>query len=332
MTTLAAPPARQSPPDHAPRQEDRPDPPVRHRWRQAALAVVLFGLVLAIAGAAWGWWVETWPPIVRRATITLDSPAMAGKSLRVALVSDIHVGSHGMSAARLDRVVDQIMAEKPDAIVLAGDFVNGRHPGDRAIRLDLLERPLARLRAPLGVIGVLGNHDAETEPALINETLARAGVTMLENDAVRVGPLVMAGGDEYGEARRHFKVTMAKAHALAEANALAGNNALSENKALAGTGAPIVLVEHTPSMGRHLPPDVPVLLAGHTHCGQVNLPFLSSAKSLVDGRVLYDPAFRCGLIPWDGHTVIVTGGVGSGSFPLRIGTRPDFWMVTFRGA
>jgi len=245
---------------------------------------------------------------------------MAGKSLRVALVSDIHVGSHGMSAARLDRVVDQIMAEKPDAIVLAGDFVNGHHPGDHAIRLDLLERPLARLRAPLGVIGVLGNHDAETEPALINETLARAGVTMLKNDAVRVGPLVMAGGDEYGEARRHFKVTMARAHALAE------------NNALAGTGAPIVLVEHTPSMGRHLPPDVPVLLAGHTHCGQVNLPFLSSAKSLVDGRVLYDPAFRCGLIPWDGHTVIVTGGVGSGSFPLRIGTRPDFWMVTFRGA
>jgi predicted MPP superfamily phosphohydrolase len=179
-------------------------------------------------------------PIVRRTTITLDSPAMAGKSLRVALVSDIHVGSHGMSAARLDRVISQIMAEKPDAIVLAGDFVNGRHPGDRAIRLDLLEPP----RPPSGPAGRdrrAGQPRRRNRTGADQRNPARAGVTVLENDAVRVGPLVMAGGDEYGEARRHFKVTMAKAHALAEANAL------SENKALAGTGAPIVLVEHTPA-------------------------------------------------------------------------------------
>lgn len=278
--------------------------------RRVFLWLMLAGVVAALGFAAWGYWVETWPPMVRRALVTLPAPELAGKRVRLALASDIHVGNHGMSPARLDRVVDQIMAEHPDAIMLAGDFVNGEKPGDQAVHIEMLTAPLSRLHAPLGVFAVLGNHDGDTDPEGVTAALQQAGITVLRNEVAKAGPLVLAGYDRYTRHRKHPKSLFKLARAV---------------------GGPIIAVEHAPNLGRKLPPDVPVLLAGHTHCGQVNLPGLSSSHSFIDGRSLYDPVFRCGLVDWQGHVVVVTGGVGSGSFPLRIGTRPDFWMITFTG-
>jgi predicted MPP superfamily phosphohydrolase len=266
--------------------------------------------LLVLLVASWGYWVETWMPVVRRATVTLDQPAMRGQRLTLALASDIHVGSHGMSAARLDRVVALINAQRPDAIVLAGDFVNGEKPDDPAFHPEMLGGPLSRLRAPLGVYAVMGNHDSATDPVAVTRVLERAGITVLNDEAVRLGPIALLGFDDY--TRRHLRMDQI----LGRARVL---------------GGPIVAVEHAPNLGHTLPPDVPVLLAGHTHCGQIDIPGLSTANSPIDGRKLYDPAFRCGLIATGRHHVFVTAGVGSGSFPLRIGTRTDFWMITLTG-
>lgn len=285
-------------------------PPHASRWRPVARAIAGLALLAALALAGWGYWVETWPPVVRRATIALDSPALAARPVRLALASDIHVGNHGMTPARLERVVDQIMAERPDVIVLAGDFVNGDTPGDAAARPDLLTAPLSRLHAPLGVVAVIGNHDGDTDPEAVVAVLEQAGITVLRNAAVRMGPLTFAGFDAYRRQPHPRKAVMPAARQL---------------------GGPIIALEHGPGLARHLPPDVPLMLAGHTHCGQINLPGLSTSRSFVDGRMLYDPAFRCGLIRRNDHSVVVTGGVGSGSFPLRIGTRTDFWMLTLTG-
>lgn len=269
---------------------------------------VLALLVLLVA--SWGYWVETWMPVVRHATVVLDQPTLRGQRLTLALASDIHVGSHGMSTARLDRVVALINAQHPDAIVLAGDFVNGEKPNDPAFHPEMIAGPLSRLRAPLGVYAVMGNHDSATDPLAVTRVLERAGVTVLTDEAVRLGPIALVGFDDYGKRYLRLDQIFDQARAL---------------------GGAIVAVEHAPNLGHTLPPDVPVLLAGHTHCGQIELPGLSTANSPITGQKLYDPAFRCGLVPSGGHRVFVTAGVGSGSFPLRIGTRTDFWMITFTG-
>lgn len=291
--------------------------PLPSPWRIAGTAVMLglahtcsaaLGCVLAVL--AWGLWVPTWDPQVLETTIAFDDPALRGQSIRVALVSDIHVGNHGMSAARLDRVIGQVMAQHPDAILLAGDFVNGEYPGDPAMRVDLLPGPLSRLHAPLGVFAVLGNHDRVTDPHAVEAALRQAGITVLVDQIAPLGPITLIGVDDALPKRARLPVLLAQARA---------------------TGRPMVLMEHAPSLLRAVASDVPVILAGHTHCGQVHVPGWAGGRNPITGTVYYNPQFRCGLVHWRGRLVLVSGGVGSGSFPLRIGTRPDFWMIRFTG-
>ena len=78
----------------------------------------------------------------------------------------------------------------------------------------------------------------------------------------------------------------------------------------------------------------PLLLAGHTHCGQIAPPFLRGvvARSPKQGwKRLYDPRYRCGLIHDPGRLVVVTAGVGAGSVPIRLDAPPDLWRLTLRG-
>lgn len=281
-----------------------PSPPSQRRkwWAWALLGLILAGAALL----GWGYWVETWPPLVRRAVIVFDTPAMAGRKIDVALVSDIHVGSHGMSAARLDRVVDQVMAQHPDAILLAGDFVNGDRRNDPAVRLDLLPEALGRLHAPLGVFAVLGNHDQWTDPRAVTALLHRAGITVLNNQSQGVGPITLLGLADTPRARLIAAPLLPAARAA---------------------GKPVIVVEHVP----RVIPGVPLILAGHTHCGQIHLPGISIAGNPITGNRYYDARFRCGIVRWQDQIVLIGSGVGSGSFPLRIGTRPDFWMITLTG-
>lgn len=94
-----------------------------------------------------------------------------------------------------------------------------------------------------------------------------------------------------------------------------------------------VLLTHAPDLVHRLPRDLPLVLAGHTHCGQVVRPgwgpLLLHAPE-ADWRQLYDPRLRCGIIQQDGRTILVTAGLGSGTMPIRLGAPPDRWLITLR--
>ena len=92
-----------------------------------------------------------------------------------------------------------------------------------------------------------------------------------------------------------------------------------------------VLLTHSPSIVTGLPAGFPLVLAGHTHCGQVVLPWvgpLLNHSPRAQWRRLYDPRYRCGLDRDRGRLTIVTAGVGSGTMPVRLGAVPDWWLVT----
>ena len=133
---------------------------------------------------------------------------------------------------------------------------------------------------------------------------------MLDNEADRRGPILLVGVSDTFSGHDDI------AKALAQAKAI---------------GGPAVVLSHSPDVVLGLPPAVHLLLAGHTHCGQVVLPLIGPAgpgRPLAHGRRIYDQRYRCGIILDPGRTVIVTGGVGSGTLPMRIGAPPDFWLVT----
>jgi predicted MPP superfamily phosphohydrolase len=96
-------------------------------------------------------------PIVRELTLSMAGLATSVRPLRLALLFDIHLGNRGMTPERLAVIVDQVNSMSPDLILLAGDFVTGPDSHGAAERAAGLIAPLAQLRAPLGVVAVLGN-------------------------------------------------------------------------------------------------------------------------------------------------------------------------------
>lgn len=282
-------------------------PVVQLRPSVFVVATTLLAAVLASV-AAIGFANAIATPIERVATVALDGLPQGARPIRVALPSDIHVGNVGMRPARLVQIVRAVNAARPDLVLLAGDFVIGEQKAGAATRaLDLA--PLAGLRARGGVYAVLGNHDHWTDPAAIRQTLARAGVRVLENAAIRSGPLTLVGiGDRFSS---HDDI----ARSVAQADALGG--------------VPLAFT-HSPDIAPDLPKRFQVLLAGHTHCGQVVLPWIGPLVRTSHGHRLYDPRYRCGRIDVAGRSVFVTGGVGSGTLPLRLGAMPDWWLIELR--
>ncbi|NJC42482.1 hypothetical protein GGQ87_002777 [Brevundimonas alba] len=280
----------------------------RRLVRLAALALAAVVACIALA-LAWGLHTAWSAPVQRDATVALpDWPTDAAR-LRVALISDIHIGGTSMSAGRLRRIVNQVNAADPDLILLAGDFVNGHGGGLPQAATDLTA-PLSGARARYGVFAVLGNHDYWTDPAGVRAALERAGIVVLDNRAVQAGPVALVGvSDAFSD---HDRLDLAL-------------------RSAAGLTGPRVVLTHSPDMVHDLPPEARLLLAGHTHCGQVVLPLVGSLaeRSPREGmRHIYDPHYRCGVIRTPERTVVVTAGIGAGSVPVRIGARPDWWLVT----
>lgn len=240
-------------------------------------------------------------PVVRRATIALPDWPAGAAPMRVVLLSDIHIGSLAMNADRLSRIVAQVNALRPDLVLIAGDFIYGHDPR-KGVRFGAqLARPLAGLRARFGTVAVLGNHDWWNEPGQVRAQLARAGVTVVENGAIRRGPLAIAAvGDEY---TGHDRI----------------GAAMTAVRRL--PGARLVLT-HSPDLVPELPGDARLVLAGHTHCGQVSL------LGWTPGPQPYARRYRCGVIREAGRAIVVGAGVGASVAPVRLGVPPDLWLLT----
>jgi uncharacterized protein len=254
-------------------------------------------------------------PVVRRATITVERLPASTPPLRLALVSDIHVGNAAMTVGRLERIVDMVNAQHADAVLLAGDFVNGYAPNGPEFAPDLLVAPLSRLRAPLGVFASLGNHDTGTDPQRVTATLNRAGIRVLDDDAVRLGPIALLGTTFVNKPL---------------------HDELPAMKAVRAMGGVPVMMTHVPPFPGIVPNDVPLLLSGHTHCGQILFRLGTHTFEPTQTPQRFDPAFRCGLAHAHTYgrtyTILISAGVGASSdLPIRIGAPPDFWVVTLTG-
>lgn len=270
---------------------------------QIAIRIIAALAVGAAILAAWGYANARADPIVRRASFALPGWPTDAAPVRVALVSDIHIGNMTMDGARLTRIVGQINALKPDLVVLAGDFIAGHDKGTADTLAPALTAPLAGLKSAFGTISVLGNHDHWTGAAETRQALERAGIRVLENDAAQTGPIAMLGiGDVYTN------------HADAP---------LADAAAVGLTGAHVV-VSHGPDIMPMLGHDPALVLAGHTHCGQIVLPIIGPPVVPTKSGTRY----LCGIVREGNRAVVVTAGVGTSVLPFRFGAPPDLWLLT----
>jgi predicted MPP superfamily phosphohydrolase len=221
---------------------------------------------------------------------------------RLVLLSDIHVAGPDTPPARLARVVAMVNRLAPDIVLLAGDFISTKRAATRHYSLAESIRPLAAIRATTGAVAVLGNHDHWANAAVARRELRRAGVTVLDNDALRLGPITLGGVDD--DFTHHADV------------------ARTVNR-MKGLGGVPVLLSHSPDVFPAMPGWIGLVLAGHTHCGQIVLPWFGPIAT----ASRYGRRYVCGMVRSGSRTLIVTAGIGTSVLPLRLGAHPDLWVI-----
>jgi predicted MPP superfamily phosphohydrolase len=233
---------------------------------------------------------------------------------RIGVLSDLHQAAlPGLSHTR--RAVREIQRREPDLIALLGDYGVSFESSARVSRwlypgqLRTLTPVLRGLRAPDGVVGLIGNHDYYYDGSAVAEWLRTAGVRVLRNAHVtltRRGACLTIGGVD---------------------DALESVSDIDEAFAGSPPEAPKILLAHNPDSvltpGRIRPA---LVLAGHTHGGQVSLPFYGPPIQFA--RIASRERAQ-GWIPNDYAPLFVSAGVGS-QIPLRFGVTPDCVIVRLR--
>lgn len=241
-------------------------------------------------------------PLVRTLHHRVAQWPTGTKPFRIALLADIHVSGPDMPPSRLAEIAIRVNAEKPDLILLGGDYNTRGKLFARTYSFADAIGPLAKLRARLGTIAVLGNHDHWGDISELRVQLAKANITVLQNEAVRRGPLVIGGVDD--DFTRSSDVP----------------SVVTAIKALGGVP---VIVSHSPDIFPLVPDSVSLTLTGHTHCGQISPPLIGPV--LTGSRFGRD--YLCGVIRRGKRTLLVSAGLGTSILPLRLGTRSEIWIV-----
>lgn len=256
-------------------------------------AFLFAGLVLAL-----GW--AGWLGAIRDPAVVHYRVELAGlqRPLRLVHLSDLHGSNWDMPQVRLNRIMDQVNALHPDLVVVTGDF-HASKIWDPPMRMDDALQPLTRLKAPLGVWSVPGNHD---DPYWIRWVMRRFGLKLLAGDLVDVGPIQIVGSDDLIMGQRPVQGLRAAA-------------------ARAQPGKPLIALVHEPRLWTMLPPNVDLLLAGHTHGGQIQIFGWPQFKKL-DSQYLRGRFRNSG-----GQQMLVSAGIGTSIVPVRLGTQGEIVVV-----
>lgn len=259
-----------------------------------ALALLVWSVVIEPAGLE----------VVHQRLPVPGWPARLGE-LRIAAIGDLHVGSPHKGLDSLGELVRQTNALHADLIVLLGDYVQ-ETVGGETVPPEQVAQVLARLQAPLGVYAVLGNHDWLYGESEVRAAFADHGLRLLDETAV----LLRHGEHEFwlaGFGDLWFGAPKA-AHTL---------EPLSR-------GPPIIAITHNPDIFPTVPARAALVIAGHTHGGQVSVP--GYGPPIVPSR--FGQRYARGVVREKGHTLFVTSGVGTSILPLRFRVPPEIVILT----
>jgi len=235
-------------------------------------------------------------------SITLEGN---GSPVRIALVSDLHIGA-SIGKPRIEKIVDTINRTESDMVCIAGDIFDGNL--DVVQDLPGIVFQLKRIDAPLGAYAVLGNHDvdrARGNTERIEEFLKAAGVTLLQDEARTV--------------RENLHIAGRK-----DARPIGMNAARKTPEEIcAGLGGTVIMLDHQPIQFAQIEKaGAALILCGHTHSGQI---FPGNLLT----RVIFNLAGATSYGYWRGETMqaVVTSGAGFWGPPLRVGTNSEVAVI-----
>jgi hypothetical protein len=288
-------PVRDSKWDHGPR---------RRKWlRIALISMILFAMGIAI----WAFFIEPNRLVTRHETLQIERWPVELSDLKIAVLSDIHAGGRFIDDRKLRLIVERTNQLQPDLVVILGDFISGGRD-HHAMDPEHFAPILKDLHAPLGVYSVLGNHDWWFDGERVRRALEANGIKVLENDITQI----------QARGRSFWLLGLADLWTRAPRS--------EQSLAKVPEGDLIIAMAHNPDVFPQLPERVRLFLAGHTHGGQVRLPFIGTVVHTSD----YGDRYEAGHVFENGHHLFVTTGIGTSIIPVRFGVPPEIVLLTVK--
>jgi predicted MPP superfamily phosphohydrolase len=281
--------------------------PIPKPGKKLVIKIVAAALILGLVFAGvWGFFIEPNRLVVNQETISLAGWPASLDNLKVAVLSDLHVGSPYIDAQKLQLIVSKVNELQPDLIVILGDFVIQNVWGGKFVEPEFIAENLKGLRARYGVFAVLGNHDWWFDGIRVMRALESVGISVLENDVAQIelsGQAIwLVGLGDLWTRKPDIEGTLAK---ITDTN-------------------PVIVLTHNPDLFPKIPSRVILTLAGHTHGGQVNLPFVGRLKVPSD----YGQRYAAGHIIENNQHLFVTTGIGTSIIPVRFRVPPEIVLLT----
>jgi predicted MPP superfamily phosphohydrolase len=270
--------------------------PSRRKRLVRRIVVLLLAVVLAI-GVLVGRRLQ-----VKRVPVTVGLPA----PIRIAVLGDFHITAAGVGKGMAEKAVAEAVRQRPDAIILLGDYVSGR------AGIPYIRTVFRAMRAPLGVYAVQGNHEHWADAKQIRRELEALGIRVLVNEAIvlRKGEtrLALVGIDDLWAGKVDWRAAFKDVP----------------------RGVPVLLASHNPDAALNAEGQrAALIVSGHTHGGQVAplRPILRAVNRLTGHGfppgTRYGRSHLAGLFrePWG--WVYVTSGVTTGPVIQRWFVRPE---------
>lgn len=277
--------------------------PVWNKRIRVALSVIP---LLLFSLGFWSVLIEPGRLILHQETIRIDNWPPELRGLRVAVISDIHAGGWFIDNKKLRLIVERTNQLQPDLIVLAGDYMSPNSWHSERVEPEVSAAILKDFRAPLGVFSVLGNHDWWYSGQKVRQGLEGNGIRVLDDEVVelkwRDSSFWLAGLADLWTRPQHIGETIAKVP----------------------QGKPVIALTHNPDIFPRLAPSVQLLLAGHTHGGQVNFPLIGRPIEPSD----FGQRYGAGHVFENGHHLFVTTGIGTSILPIRFRVPPEIVLLT----
>jgi uncharacterized protein len=292
--------------------EDLPSPARRQFLERAASATVAVPFVAGAYGLLWG----RLNLEVTRQPIRLARLPRAFHGFRIAQLSDIHVGPF-MSEDEIRKYVNIANSLKVDMVALTGDFVTWDAATEQAV-----VNALSGLKAPFGVYGCLGNHDAWADAEDSMSALFRdCGIQILRQANVPI----RSGADSFNL----MGIDFANSRNMSAGGARMASQSLAGIEKLMAPGTANILLSHNPeTFPRAAELGIDLSLAGHTHGGQLALEFIS--PELAPTRLV--TPYVAGLFERPGGQLYVNRGIGTIAAPMRVGAPPEITVYELQRA
>ena len=276
------------------------------RWKKR-VRITLASLPLLVGCCIfWGFFIEPNRLVVRQQALHIEGWPKELAGLKIAVLSDIHAGSAFIDDKKLELIVERTNDLQPDLIVILGDYMSGLGAEREDLQPEAFAPILKNFHARLGVYSVLGNHDWWYNGTKVSAALEQNGIHVLEDQVVEIKvegrSLWLAGLADLWTRPQHIESTIAKVP----------------------EGETVIALTHNPDIFPRLPQRVPLLLAGHTHGGQVQLPFIGSVTQPSD----YGQRYLQGHVFENNHHLFVTTGIGTSIIPVRFNVPPEIVLLT----